>query len=88
MPVMKRMCKTCPFGPNGDPLIANSVAPRVVRFEGSHLCHHPILVGREETHLCRGARDIQLKLLAAFGVIDEPTDAAFDAKAKRLGVVK
>ena len=85
--MMKAKCGSCPFGPNGDPLIANSVLTRVVeRWEGTQICHHPILKGKPETHLCRGARDVQLQVLAAFGIITAPTDEAFAAKSRELGV--
>jgi hypothetical protein len=38
--------------------------------------------------LCRGARDKQLWLFAAMGFISEPTDAAWEAKCKELGLRK
>jgi hypothetical protein len=85
--VMKAKCATCPFGPNGDRLIEQAVTETMVRMEGSQICHHPVLKGKRETHLCRGARDLQLRLLAAFGVIDDATDEAFTAKGRKLGVL-
>jgi hypothetical protein len=83
---MKAKCATCPFGPKGDRLIERSVTDKMVNFEGSQICHHPVLHDKKETHLCRGARDIQLRILAAFGVIDDATDEAFNAKGRKLGV--
>jgi hypothetical protein len=84
MPVMKQQCATCPFGPNGDPRTCSGVIERSVRLNSSQICHHPSLHGKRETHLCRGARDLQLKLLTAFGAISAPTDEAFSAKRKEL----
>jgi hypothetical protein len=86
-PVMKSKCSTCPFGPNGDRLTECGVTERVVRMEGSQICHHPVLKGKRETHLCRGARDLQLRVLAAVGVIEEATDDAYNRRARSLGVV-
>jgi hypothetical protein len=83
MKVMPAMCNTCPFGPNGDPRTAEGVLHDVILpMAGSQICHHPTLKGKKETHLCRGARDIQLRLLCAYGVLREPTDEAF-AEASR-----
>jgi hypothetical protein len=84
MPVMKQQCATCPFGPGGDPLICRSVTERIVRLRSSQICHHPSLSGKPETHLCRGARDLQLKILTAMGAISAPTDEAFQAKWNQL----
>ena len=84
MPVMKQQCATCPFGPNGDPTVHAGVVKRSVQFQGSQLCHHPALHGKRETHLCRGARDLQLKIMTAFGILPAPTDEAFNAKWKEL----
>jgi hypothetical protein len=84
-PVMKARCNTCPFNqPNS--ALANEVQTRVVS-SGSQLCHHPRLSGKKETHLCRGARDFQLKLVHRLGIITEPTDEAWSNKATELGLV-
>lgn len=86
-PVMKSHCATCPFGANGDPQIQAGVLNRIAKLEHSQICHHPALSGKPETHLCRGARDIQLKILTAFGLIEEPTDEAFTAKSREVGAI-
>lgn len=85
-PVMKSKCSTCPFGPNGDRRTQSSVTESVVNMKGSQICHHPVLKGKPETHLCRGARDLQLRVLAVFGVIEDATDAAYNRKRESLGV--
>jgi hypothetical protein len=81
---MKQQCATCPFGPNGDPRVAAGVVERTVQLNASQICHHPALHGKPETHLCRGARDLQLKILTAMGMIPAPTDEAFSAKWREL----
>jgi hypothetical protein len=45
--------------------------------EASQICHHPLLSGKKETHICRGARDFQLEIFYRLGVIDSPTDEAW-----------
>ena len=55
-------------------------------FQSSQICHHPVLHGKKETHLCRGQRDEQLELLFRMGWIEEPTDAAFAKRSRDLGV--
>lgn len=85
---MKSSCASCPFGPKGDPEIRESVTDRIMKFENSQICHHPVLHGKKETHLCRGARDLQLQVLVSFGMLDEATDKAFAEKSRQLGVVK
>jgi hypothetical protein len=83
-PVMKQKCATCPFGPNGDPRVHESVVERVTQFKGQQQCHHPSLQGRPETHLCRGARDLLLNVLTAMGAIEAPTDKAFIEKWEEI----
>jgi len=83
-PVMKQQCATCPFGPNGDPRTLQGVIERSVKFQGSQICHHPHLHAKPQTHLCRGARDLQLNLMVAMGILSEPTDEEFNAKWQEL----
>jgi len=52
--------------------------------EASQICHHPILNGKTETHLCRGARDFQLEIFHRLGVIESETDQAWDKKKHEL----
>jgi hypothetical protein len=83
-PVMKEMCTTCPFGNKGDRHTREVVTSQVVQLRSSQICHHPALTGREETHLCRGARDLQLRIMTGLGILPEPTDEAFQTKWKQL----
>lgn len=83
--VMPAMCSTCPFGMDGDHRLANEVLNRTIG-KASQICHHPALSGKKETHLCRGARDVQLNVLCAMGLLTEPTDKAFQEKSEQLGI--
>lgn len=83
-PVMPAKCSSCPFS-MADRSFANAVLDRTL-FQSSQICHHPVLHGKKETHLCRGQRDEQLVLLHRMGWIEEATDAAFAKRSRELGV--
>jgi hypothetical protein len=83
---MPAMCASCPFA-RRDHELANRVLGRTI-FKASQICHHPTLAGKPETHLCRGARDVQLTILHRMRLIDEPTDEAFRRKSQELGIIK
>lgn len=82
-PVQPTLCKTCPFASTNpielSPKRYNEIYQNVVKFEGNHLCHS---VNNEK--ICRGGRDIQIKIARAFGWISEPTNEAFEAEMKRV----
>lgn len=86
-PVMKKRCPTCPFGGEGerdrDPEIANMVRERCMT-QASQICHHPRLHGKEETHLCRGARDHQLTIFYRIGLLREATDEAWQKAVEKF----
>lgn len=74
-PVQKSSCRTCPFA-GKEPLII-STSNFIEYLEnlmgnGQHICHST------SRNICRGGRDIQLRWLCKIGMLDEPTDAAFD----------
>ena len=83
--VMASRCSTCPFNDNGVNEIRQMVERRCLT-QASQICHHPSLHGKKETHLCRGARDFQLRAFAAIGFLEAPTDEAWDKKRQELGV--
>lgn len=85
--VRKTMCETCPFRANGDKQLAGIVLERTL-LKASQICHHHALHGEEAHELCRGARNEQLTLLHRMGLIDAPTDAAFENTSRQLGVIK
>lgn len=84
-PIMQSQCASCPFREGGDITLRNSVMART-NINASHVCHHPRLHGKKETHLCRGARDQQLAILFRVGWIEAETDAAFAEASRRAGV--
>lgn len=87
MPVMRHKCHSCPFGPNGAADVRATVEARLLTV--SQTCHSTGAVkGKPDTHLCRGARDVQLKVMHRLGVISAPTDAAWRATWKKISSVK
>jgi hypothetical protein len=88
MPVRKKMCDTCPFGPHGAQDVREKVESRLL--EVSQTCHSSgSKDGRPDRLICRGARDFQLKIMVALGVLDEPTDKCWSetwekVKARKL----
>jgi len=90
MPLRRTMCGTCPFR-SGSPYayLADDLAKSAVT-EASRICHSTATnaINRrtgKPAHLCRGARDLQNKVMAAAGIIDEPTDAAWNEARVRYG---
>jgi hypothetical protein len=78
MEVMKEPCGTCP---HVSPLTAESQTyylKWIVEMRSQHFCH---MVDNKK--LCRGGRDIMLKVMCAMKIIDKPTDAAFNAARKK-----
>jgi hypothetical protein len=75
-PVQDKPCKTCPF--SGEKPLPLSPSDLVMYYQnlmgnGQHICH-----STNNTKICRGGRNIQLKWLCAIGMLDEPTDDAFN----------
>ncbi len=84
MPVMAAKCRTCPFGPAGDPELRSRIE-RTVLTAASQTCHHTgVIHGKPDTHLCRGARDLQLQFFHRLGFLPAPTDQAWKEKQKEL----
>lgn len=82
---MPSKCSTCPFLPSGDSVVRKRVTRRIIE-DSSQVCHHPALSGKPQTHICRGARDIQLTVMHALGAIKAPTDKAWADRLKDLGI--
>jgi hypothetical protein len=87
-PVMRAQCSTCPFrcdakGRHADPQLVARIQAQALS-EASQLCHHPSLSGKPETHLCRGARNFQLTIFFRLGVIEAPSDAAWEQKRREI----
>jgi len=91
-PLRKTLCKTCPFRP-GSPYahLADNLALDAIS-NHSRLCHS---TGNDNAinkhtgkppHLCRGARNVQLSVMAAFKAIEAPTDEAWNKGRVALGM--
>lgn len=88
----KTKCATCPFRLGSPYTYLRPALEASACTEASRVCHS---TGSNNginhrtgfpPHLCRGARDLQLELFAALGVIEEPTDMAWDAARLRIGL--
>ncbi|NQE37282.1 hypothetical protein [Microcoleus asticus] len=74
--VSEKPCYTCPFGgKNPIPLAPDRLAyyyDELLNGGSQHLCHSA------EKTICRGGRTIQLRWFCLLGIIEEPTDEAFN----------
>ena len=83
MPVQKKRCKTCPFG-GREPVDLHPKAlieytHNIVTLQSQHLCHNA-----ENKMLCRGGRELMLRVLYNLPLIDTPTDEAFDQRSRQV----
>ena len=76
-PIQKVPCKTCPFAGSEpialEPDSLTDYYRNVIELQGSHICHSV-----KQKTICRGGRDITLKVLTAKGLLREPTDKEFE----------
>jgi len=89
--VMKKMCATCPFREGGLP-VEDLLVERALT-QATPICHstgpgHLKKQVSKKNLACRGARDLQLKVFAAFGFLDAPTDEEWSRKARSLGLAR
>ena len=91
-PVCKAMCATCPFR-HGSP--HSNLAPMLAESaltQSSRICHSTgsnNAINRrtgKPPMLCRGARDVQLKFFHHAGMIESPTDEAWEKKCQEMGL--
>ena len=66
-----------------DPRLVDRIKKDILT-EASQICHHPRLDGKEETHLCRGARDFQLEIFHRIGFLHTPTDESWNECKKAV----
>ena len=95
LPIRKTQCKTCPFKAAKDGGWEH-VRPLLIQralSEGTPICHSTgkkALIRHEgeklPEHLCRGARDLQLRFFHAIGFIATATDEAWDVKRQEMGI--
>jgi hypothetical protein len=91
LPLMAKMCATCPFRDGSKyealkldlSISALSEASRICHSTGSNngINHR---TGKPPM-LCRGARDLQLRVFHSIGFIEAPTDEAWQKKRNELG---
>lgn len=75
-PVQATPCKTCPFeGKQPVKLTPDRYHYFIENLAGNgqHLCH-----SKNNKAICRGGRNIQLRILCAMGLLDKATDEAFE----------
>jgi len=82
-PVTAVQCPTCPFRDDGWTHLRDFLIQRALN-EGTPICHStgPRAVKRTgrrwtKARLCRGARNFQLTVFYAWGILDAPTDEAW-----------
>lgn len=91
LPLRETKCGTCPFRPGSKyAKLADDLAASALN-DCSRVCHSTgtnAIGGKTgiKSHLCRGARDVQLNLMALLKVIDEPTDEAWNEKRVECGM--
>lgn len=86
-------CESCPFGKYGEAIGSELGWEAFAQLQsnltisaisnGNRYCHHDELEGKPSTHVCRGARDIQLQYFHLIGVISAPTDEAWKLTLQR-----
>jgi hypothetical protein len=81
--VQPHPCHSCPFE-GKDPVKLDP--DRYTYFvgklagEGQHLCHSV-----KNKMICRGGRNLQLRILCSMGLLYEPTDECFDEAIEKYG---
>ena len=86
--VQENPCITCPFAGTApiqlDESSYQAYLEKLLNFESQHLCHS---AGNQK--ICRGGRDLQLRILCLRGLIPSPTDEAFcQATKEALAQIK
>lgn len=91
MPVRKTMCPTCPFREGSKHAdLAEGITATLMHT--SRICHStgPDNAVKMKTGLppytCRGARDIQLRMMCSMGQIESPTDEAWNDSRQLIGM--
>ena len=91
-PARKTMCSTCPFR-EGSPteclksfLIeqALTVSSRICHSTGGNTVIHPRSKTNVPAQICRGARDVQLQLFHSLGILEAPTDEAWNKSVELM----
>lgn len=91
MPLRVTMCATCPFRHGSPyahlaPMLAQHAldnSSRICHSTGSNAIHRRT---GKASHLCRGARDVQILFMAGIKIIDAPTDEAWNVARVKCGM--
>jgi hypothetical protein len=91
LPVMPRNCATCPFVEGSPHAALRSLLEESALTCSSRVCHstgpgnalYPKPTGKK-SKLCRGARDLQLRMMFAMRFISAPTDEAWQEKVDEI----
>lgn len=92
LPVRRTMCGTCPYREGSEYAYLKDDLTRSAMSEASRICHS---TGSDNgihrrtgvpSHICRGSRDVQLQMFHSIGVIDAPTDEAWNNKRVEIGM--
>lgn len=94
-PIMPRMCKTCPFREGSKLAHLKADIAESAKTSG-RLCHstHKRSAVYDDNppiktpHICRGARDQQLRMCYEQGLISAPTDEAWQETCDMLGIIR
>lgn len=93
LPIMPAQCKTCPFWDDGYAEVRGLLMLRSLG-EATPICHStgdkpltnkPVF---KDSHLCRGARDFQIRFFHRIGFIESPTDEAWFKKLAEINARK
>ncbi|HEU0069616.1 MAG TPA: hypothetical protein VFQ26_10240 [Nitrospiraceae bacterium] len=89
---VKNKCLSCPFRVGSDYAYLASTLAECALSKASRICHstgsNNAIHKRtgKKPMLCRGARDIQLRVFHSIGFIEAPTDKAWDKKCNELNL--
>ncbi len=92
LPVRTTMCATCPFREGSPYAFLVPDLTKSALTEATRICHSTgsnnginHRTGKPPA-VCRGARDLQIQFFHAFGVIEAPTEDAWNKKRMELGM--
>ena len=89
MPTRAQKCATCPFRDTGWTSVRPLLEQRALT-EATPICHSTgkdaLVKSQGPAQLCRGARDLQIQYFYRIGFLDVPTEEAWEAKRKELGI--
>lgn len=83
--VALKVCSTCPWREDGGILHDDDFTrDMLISSFGCNVCHEPALIGRQESMICRSARNNQIGVLHDHGFLLSPADESFRAFWEKL----